>query len=202
VDDGSPAVLAYLPRGSALDRVPAGAYEVEEMYFDYSVEDGVADDFLAIFLDRLADHLGQPGFADEFTDEFEAYLASVDTDEDAPGVQPHTDPDGNPILVLGDVHWFGPKNTWPKELENYAWIEFWHRLDQALLDRGFPGLGDELVGDGMWGELFRNGSLSENPGITMRRVKTTTTVRRVDEDQHGHTRPATAPSDIGAVEAP
>jgi hypothetical protein len=202
VDDGAPAVLSYEPRGSALDRVPPDPYETEDVYFDYSLRDGAADDFLPIFLARLAGHLGQPAFADEFRDEFEAYLRSVDTDEEAPGLQPHLDPEGNPVLALEDVHWFGPENTWPKELVNYAWIEFWHHLDQALADRGFPGLGTVLVGDGIWGALFDGGKLAENGDITMRRVRTTPTVRRIGEDQSGAARPDSAASDIGAVELP
>ena len=64
-----------------------------------------------------------------------------------PGAQPYTSPAGVPILTLAATRFFGPAETWPQELENYPYIEFWHRLDAALAAAAIPGMGPELLGD-------------------------------------------------------
>ena len=170
VDAPNPVVLHYEPRGNALDQVPPSAYSVDETYAEYRIASGATNNFLEIILDRIESHYDLSDFAAGFTTDFETFLANVDLDDDTPGNQPYTDPDGNPILTLADTQWFGPAVTWPKELPNYPYIEFWHRLDAALRDRSIPDMGPELLGDAEWIALFSEGTapLVENPGITMK----------------------------------
>jgi hypothetical protein len=202
VGPGTPTVLHYAPRGTALDRVPATFYAVPETAAEYAVDAGATDDFLAIVLGRIERHYGLGGFAGDFTSSFESFLQSVDSDSVTAGVQPYKDPTGNPILTLAATHWFGPAATWPKELPNHPYIEFWHRLDTALQARAITGMGPEILGDAAWRGLFTNGRLAENPSIRIR-VQTSShlTVQRVSVDQAGAARPANAPGDIGAIEA-
>ena len=127
---------------------------------------------------------------------------SVDSDEDEPGAQPYLDPDGNAIYTLADTHWFGPKETWPKELVNYAYIEFWHQLDAALRAEAIPGMGPEGLGDEEWSALFTPGSLLENPSIVMREVTIARTVAPAATDQLGTSRPGGGQADVGAIEVP
>ena len=204
VDDGEPTVLHYAPRGAALDRIPTGAYSVPEIIAEYRIEDeGVTNNFLEITLGRIEVEYGLTGFAGAFTTQFETYLETVDTDEDTVGVQPYLDPNDDPILALADVLWFGPKETWPKELPNHAYIQFWHHLDIALRDEGIAGMGPELLGDAAWTALFSSGTLTENPDIDMLVM----TIQHAVEgllgvDQRGVLRPENSRGDIGAIEAP
>jgi hypothetical protein len=195
------AVLYYEPWDRARDQIPPATYPVAEVLGEYSVAEGGIDDFLSIMLERLEAHYGLVDFAANFTAAFESFLQSVDADEDTPGIQPYLDPGGNPILTLADTLWFGPAVTWPKQLYNYPYIEFWHRLDEALLDQGLPGMGPEVVGDDLWWALFSPGPVAENPDISMRiGQQIPFTVRLEATDQLGLTRPANALGDVGALE--
>jgi len=204
VNASEPAVLAYEPAGNALDQIPASSYRVSETIAEYRVAVGGIDDFLAIFLARLETHFSLSGFAGRFTTDFETFLQGVDIDDDEPGLQPYKDPSEDPILTLEDTHWFGPVGTWPKELPNYPYIHFWHQLDTALAAENIPGMGDEILGDDAWADLFpSSGVLIENDDITM----TITTSPRMNVllqalDQLGVDRPAGTLGDIGAVEVP
>jgi hypothetical protein len=197
------AVLHYAPRDRALDRIPPDRYAVSEVYGEYAVAAGAVDNFPAIVLSRIEAHYGLTGFASNFTADFDTFLASVDTDPGTPGVQPYLDPSGDPILTLADTQWFGPAQTWPRELYNYPYIEFWHRLDAALLDQSLPGMGPEVIGDELWATLFSSGPLVENSAITitLRRV-VGITAQLEATDQLGTHRPANALGDVGAVEVP
>ena len=155
---------------------------------------------MEIILGRIEDHYGLSGFAGAFTTDFEEFLASVDLDPDTAENQPYTDPDENPILWLVDTQWFGPARTWPKELWNYPYIEFWHRLDAALDAESIPGMGPELLGEDAWTTLFSSGDLSENPDIEMIMFNYWFLVSVEEEDQNGIPRPANTLSDIGAIE--
>ena len=202
-DAGNLAVLHYAPRGSALGQVPWSSYNVNETLAEYTVSGGSTDNFLAIVLDRLENRYALPGFAAGFRADFEAFLQSVDTDTTLPGNQPYLAPSGSPILTLAATRWFGPAQTWPQELENHPYIEFWHRLDAALAAADIPGMGPELLGDQAWRSLFTNGSLAENPGI---RVSINTqprlAVQPLRTDQLGRARPTNSPADVGAIESP
>ncbi len=204
VDAGEPAVLHYRPQASALDRVPAAPYSLDEVYAEYNIPAGVHSDFLPILLDRLEGYyLLDAGFSEDFTADFEAFLASVDADDDTEGVQPYADPGGSPILSLSDTRWFGPAVTWPKVLSNHPYIHFWHRLDRALLDASIPDLGSEVLGDADWAALFPAGPLGEgeNPRIVMAMESVAAAGFPIAElDQLGHARPANELGDIGAVE--
>jgi hypothetical protein len=204
VDAEQPAVLSYQPQGSALDRVPAAPPDqIEEIYAEYNIRAGVHNDFLAILLDRLEDYYGLAGFAGGFTADFEAFLQTVDADDETEGVQPYTDPLGFPILSLADTLWFGPAVTWPKNLSNYPYIHFWHRLDLALLAEGLPDMGSEVLGDADWEALFPPGRLNEgeNPEIIMRVLTVAAPgLPMLEVDQVGTERPLNASGDIGAIE--
>ena len=208
VDAPNPAVLHYEPQGNALDQVPPSAYSVDETYAEYRIASGVTNDFLEIILGRIESHYNLSGFAAGFTADFETFLANVDIDDELPGNQPYTDPDGIPILTLADTQWFGPAGTWPKEVPNYPYIEFWHRLDAELRDRNIPDMGPELLGDAEWIALFSEvysevtAPLAENPEIIMS-VWTLDLYNNVvleAFDQLGRERPADALGDIGAYE--
>ena len=202
-DSGNLAVLRYQPRGGALDQVPSASFDLDETLAEYSVAGGAPDNFLAIVLARLENHYGLSGFAEAFRTDFESFLQSVDADPGTAGVQPYHSPSGSPILTLSATHWFGPAETWPKQLENHPYIEFWHRLDAALAAEDIPGMGPELLGDGPWAALFSSGSLVENPGILVSiSTRPRLTVRPPDIDQLGRARPASTPADVGAIEVP
>jgi hypothetical protein len=201
VDQGNPTVLYYRPQGSALNRIPAGTYSVNGTYWEYSVNDTANDNFLEIMLDRLEDYYDISGFAADFTSAFETYLGAVDTDKQTAGNQPYVNPDGNPILTLADTHWFGPLQTWPKELYNYPYIEFWHRLDNALIAEGLPEIGQAVISAEVWNDLFSFGPLTENTSIRMISIPATLfTVISETLDQLYNIRPANSLGDIGAVE--
>ena len=203
VDAPDPVVLHYEPQGSALDQVPVSAYIMNEVLAEYLIPDGRENDFLAIMLGRLEDHYGLDGFAAGFTEAFEAFLGSVDLDDEEPGLQPYLDPSGDPILTLADTQWFGPSRTWPSYLPNYPYMHFWHHLDTALLGESIPGMGPEVLGDDAWSALFDSGPLVENPSIAMSVwVQPAQGFSILDVDQRGAERPANPLGDIGAIEIP
>jgi hypothetical protein len=196
------AVLSYSPWDLARDQISPDLYSVSEVFGDYSVNGGV-DDFLEIVLDRIETHYGLVDFAFDFTVDFESFLQSVDLDEDLPGNQPYLDPSGDPILTLADTDWFGPSQTWPKQLYNYPYIEFWHRLDELLLAEPTLEIGPETLGDALWETLFSTGPLVENPGIYVRMERRTQfNALLEEEDQLGAARPANSLGDVGAIEVP
>jgi hypothetical protein len=206
VEASDPVILHYEPRGSALDQVPTSSYFVDEVFAEYTIAPGGFNDFLAILLDRVEEHYrltDPPGFASDFTEEFETFLQTVDSDDETAGVQPYTDPWGSPILTLADTQWFGPAVTWPRELPNYPYIEFWHRFDVALDAEDIDGMGPELLGDDAWAALFSSGPLVENTDIRMSVwTDSGSRVRPQEIDQVGTERPANARGDIGAIEIP
>lgn len=197
------AVLRYRPWGRAQDQIPAARYQLSELVGEYRVAAGAVDNFLAIVLARIESHYSLPGFAADFTADFEAFLAAVDIDPATPGLQPYRDPSNRPILTLGDTLWFGPAVTWPRELYNHPYIHFWHRLDAALLEAQLPGMGPETLGDAAWDFLFSSGRLAENPGITITLVRMSgLSAQLAPVDQVGTARPAAVLGDVGAIEVP
>jgi hypothetical protein len=203
VGAGTPTPVRYAPAGSALDQVPTTTYVVQETFAEIEVDRGATDDFLLILLARIEARWGPVGFAADFTTDFEAYLQTVDVDEDTAGLQPYTNPSDIPVLTVADIHFYGPAETWPKELVNYPWIDFWHHLDAALAAASIPGMGAELLGDDAWNELFTAGPLAENPQIEMfLSTQPRGGVTLLTEDQDGTARPANAAGDIGAIEIP
>ena len=201
VDAPNPAVLHYEPQGSALDQVPTSRYDVSEVIAEYGVAQGQDDDFLSIVLGRLEARHGLDGFAADFTFDFESFLASVDIDEETPGVQPYLDPSGDPILTLADTLWFGPSQMWPSQLSNHPYIHFWHRLDTALLAENIPGMGPEVLGDDEWTALFdvRPPRREPSPHHGHRRVLSLR-IRSVERRSVGNARPSNTLCDIGAIE--
>jgi hypothetical protein len=201
VDAGNPVPLHYRPAGSALDQVPSGSYAVAEVLAEYEAAPGATDDFLAIVLGRIETRYQLSGLAASFRSDFEAFLQAVDTDSATPGLQPYRDPAGNPIMTLAATHFFGPAQTWPRELYNHPYIEFWHRLDRALAEAAVSGMGPELLGDADWAALFTTGVLGENPNLrTIVWTARDLSVTRSSVDQTGAARTAGTPADIGALE--
>jgi len=196
--------IYYEPTGSALDQVPFERYSIQESYAEYELSAGGVDNFLAIFLDRLESYLGVSGFAAGFTQKFENFLQTVDTDEDVEGLQPYMDEHGNPILTLADTLWFGPSVTWPKEPKNFAYINFWHLLDEALqadVNEGNIALGQELIGEVVWEALFSAGRLAENPDLNFVFInKNELQLSPYMLDQIGSRRNENGLRDIGAIE--
>lgn len=194
------AILNYAPNADAIDKVPAASYSLDATLAEYNVTDPGTDTFLAIMLDRLEAQYGLTGFATNFTSDFETFLSTVDIDEETAGNQPYTDPDGTPILTLTNTLWYGPGTTWPSQLYNYPYIEFWHRLDEALLTENIPGLGFELLGDAQWQALFTPGNLVENPDIELFIWNSSYSTVPLTVDQTGMVRPEHGLGDIGAIE--
>jgi hypothetical protein len=202
-DAGELAVLHYRPWDRSLDQIPPTTYPIDEVFGEYWLPGGGIDDFLSIVLGRIESQYGLAGFAAAFTADFEAFLQSVDLDDTTPGNQPYTDPSGNPILTLADTHWFGPAQTWPRELPNHPYIHFWHRLDEAMHAEGIPGMGSETLGDAAWQTLFSSGPLAENPAIQMSIwTRQAYAVRLEEEDQLAAARPVNGMGDVGAIESP
>ena len=127
MDSGNPAVLFYDPIGNAIDQIPASPYGVTETTAEYSIADGATNDFLTIVLRKIAGTYAPADFDTTFTADFVNFLNTVDSDEDTAGIQPYTDPNGNDIDTFLEAQWYGPAETWTKELPNYPYIEFWHR---------------------------------------------------------------------------
>jgi len=201
VDALNSAVLYYEPQGNAINQVPTQPYLITEIYSEYDIAELATNNFLNILLHRVEDYYGLAGFAADFTSDFETFLSNIDLDDGIVGNQPYTDPDGIPILRLADTQWFGPAVTWPKELPNYPYIHFWHRLDDALRAESISGMGPELLGDDAWEALFSSGPLDENVEIIMAVTSTTLFKALIqDVDQLGTQRPANTYGDIGAIE--
>lgn len=200
---GQAAVLHYEPSASALDQVPATAYNITELMAEYTVATGGTDNFLAILLARLETQYSLGGFAGDFTTAFETFLHNADADTATAGSQPYTNPLGQPILTLANTRFNGPAETWPRELYNYPYIEFWHRLDAELATQNVPGMGAALLNDAAWRTLFTSGPLTENTAIQMSAKSVSKlTVKRPDVDQRGVARPLSGLADIGAIEKP
>lgn len=195
VDEGHPAVLYYPPAGTALDRVPDAGYSVvytlaEVDGFRYSVPESI-DGFLSSVLSRLETQYGLTNLATDFTTDFEAYLAAVDTDEETLSLQPYTDLDGEAILTLAETLWFGPAETWPSEDANQAWIDFWQLLDVEIGDE----LGMEKIGDEFWGDFIYEAGTS---GLELTSRQVVPLVGKSELDQLGLQRLGFG--DIGAIE--
>jgi hypothetical protein len=91
------------------------------------------------------------------------------------------------------VTWYGPFRTWPSNSQNAAWITFWRNLDAAIGNR----LGTVILGDDFWG-TFTAGHLGNN--VTINVTREILSVRPVNSDQRGRSRPYGLMSDIGAIE--
>lgn len=200
VNSASPAVLYYQPADGVIDQIPQ-SYFVDQHYLEYSNSGAGINNFLEILLGRLETTYNLTGFKEAFQNDFENFLASIDTDAKTAGIQPYTDPDGIPILTLADTQWFGPVATWPSEISNYSYIQFWHRLDTALKEQSIPGMGDEGLNDARWMALFSEGVLVENTAITMYVLPEPRVINLPVKDQLGNDRSSETHGDIGSIES-
>ncbi len=200
------AVLSYEPAGSTLDKVPGGNYNVTEVLGALAgpQNEGRNPLLLPLILDRFQDVYGQANFGSEFRTYFEEFL--LDVDPDTAGSQWYFNCNSQTADMLEQSYWCGPGQTWTQEDHNFAYIEFWRRLDWALANE-IPGvnvdqisnLGPALMNDDVWTLLFGLGNHPFN-GITVRLTETTLGVSPLDTDQLGNPRPADLLGDIGAVE--
>jgi hypothetical protein len=196
----NPAILHYLPTGSAIDQISPQIYSIQKRYAEYTVAEGATNDFLHILLGRLESLYPLPNLRASFTTDFETFLASIDIDDTTDGNQPYTSPEGPPILTLAETQWHGPADTWPSELSNYPYIEFWHRLDLALLSSNREEIGPEGLGDLSWQNLFTSGIIPENTNLTLNTWLEPQYIQLSERDQVGESRPANEFGDIGAIE--
>lgn len=200
VDAAQHAVLRYMPRGTAVDQVPGANYSLTKTWAEYETHDSREDKFTEIILNQIENVYGLTDFKNTFTANFEAFLESVDIDDETAGNQPYTDPDGNLILTLSNTLWYGPQTTWPSQLANYPYIEFWHQLDTALKAENIHGMGPELLGDDAWRELFDDSKIIEEQGIKIDIWTVSYNAQLAALDQTGAARPADSLGDIGAIE--
>ena len=201
VDASQLAVLYYQPTTAIVDLIPPQPYTTTNTYFEYTITGSGTNDFLEILLHRIESHYELDDFAATFIDDFEYYLQNeVDTDDETAGNQPYKDPNGNPIDTLAATQWFGPVATWPSNVANYAYIDFWHRLDDALQNEAVSGMGPELLGDAAWQALFDSGPLDENTAIIMIKSSENSQTVLLAVDQLGQPRPVATHGDIGAIE--
>lgn len=200
------AVLHYAPLGNALDQVAADNYVLTEVLGDLSgpENEGMSPLLLPLVLDRIEASYAQAAFATEFRSYFENYLADIDPDTE--GAQQYRNCDNVTINTLEQAFWCGPSQTWPQEEYNFAYIEFWHRLERALagdiatvnVDQ-ITDLGPAGINDAVWTELVGPSGGSFN-GITVGLTERVTNVSMVATDQLGLARPANSLGDIGALE--
>ena len=127
-DKGQNVVLWYPPTGYALDQIPSTNYSVNYVIAEYNLVQDKTDDFLNRILEKL-----RYDYADILGNDF-----------------------GKNFGDMTGITWHGPKNTWPTNPENSAWIKFWRDLDNEIGDRLGPvKLGDDFWAPfpfGLWGE--------------------------------------------------
>ena len=200
------AVLHYEPAGTALDQVPAGSYDVNEVIGELvgPQQEGANQLLLPLMLSRVEAVHGQPGFEAEFRSHFETFL--LDVDPDTAGSQQYFNCSSVVVDTVEQAFWCGPARTWPQQAYNHAYIEFWHHLDAALAGEipgvnvdQVTGIGPALINDAAWTSLFDLGDNVHN-GITVWLFESTLGVSPMSIDQLGNPRPASSPGDIGAVE--
>lgn len=203
-----PFALRYFePAGSALGQVPGDSYSVSEIYGELLGPPGEGDNrfLLPLMLERIEAVYGQTGFASDFRQHFESWLQDIDAD--TAGAQFYFNCELALIDTIERAYWCGPAQTWPQELYNHAYIQFWHHLDAALagaiadvdVDR-IGGLGPALINDAAWLSLFGPGDSHYN-GISLRLSESTVSVQPLSTDQLGNPRPAGGRGDIGAIES-
>ncbi|MEJ2273209.1 MAG: hypothetical protein P8Y01_01325 [Woeseiaceae bacterium] len=200
------AVLCYDPAGSALDQVPANAYDVAEILGELEgpQDEGMNPLLMPLMMDQIAATYGQTDFANEFRSHFEGWL--LDIDPDTAGSQHYFNCNGDMVDTLERAFWCGPAQTWPQMEFNHAYIQFWHHLDLALAGEipavnvdQLTGLSPALVNDDVWLDLFGPGRSDFN-GITLQISERTLAVDPLRLDQQGAARPANTLADIGAIE--
>jgi hypothetical protein len=125
-------VLWYLPRGVAIDKVPANKYGVTNVTAGYTGFGVATDDFLNHAVQQVSQQYSEllgPNF-------------------------------GSPFGDLTGVTWYGPTATWPSNPANQSWITFWRSLDAAIGNKlGAATLGDEFWDTFTSGPLCQNVSV-------------------------------------------
>jgi len=178
-DNGQLAVLWYPPKGSALDRIPAVGYTVDNVVWaEYAVAPGAKDDFLLRILDRLSTGYYGGILGGGFG---AGYRATFET---ANGVN------------LDNVSWHMDPARWPSDTRNAPWIDFWRGLDNAI----GGSLGTAQLGDDYW-RSYGTGQIPIGGNV----VLSVTSMKLgpffpTGSDQLGNPRPNGLHGDIGAIE--
>jgi hypothetical protein len=200
------AVLYYEPAGSAVDQLPGGNYDVNEVVGELigSPNEGRNHRIVPLVLERIRDVYGQPDFETEFRSYFEGFL--LDVDPDTAGSQRYFNCNSVVIDTLEQAYWCGPGQTWPQMEYNYAYIEFWHHLELALANEiagvnvdQVANMAPAFVNDDVWAAILGIGDNDFN-GISVRMRERILGVNGLDTDQLGSPRPTDPLGDIGAVE--
>jgi hypothetical protein len=178
-DNGLPAVLWYPPKGSALDRIPAGGYTVDNIVMaEYEAPSGTRGEFLLDVLDKLDADCGGTVLESDFGTQYRAAFEATYK------------------MPVDNVAWYESPSGWPSDSNNKPWINFWRGLDNAIAGRmGAVGLGDVFWRS--WG----TGRIPLGGGILLK-VHTATLGPFFPSgtDQLGTPRPNGSYGDIGAVE--
>jgi len=165
-DASQPALLWYPPAGAALNSIPAAGYTVDSVLAQYTVVPGGADDFLNRICDKVrTDYASLPGTSFG--------------------------------MLIGDmtgVLWYGPATTWPSNLQNVPWIQFWKNLDTEL----GTSLDPIKLGDDFW-RGFSNGLWGDNI-MMMVLVEQSPSITPSANDQLGNFRLCAARCAVGAIE--
>ena len=165
VDAGMHAVTWYAPAGDAVDRIPGGRKRTSIVRVGCSGYGGPEDDLINHIMARIRTVYGST-LGPSF---------------------------GAGFGDMKGVGWHGPRETWPTNPENAAWIKFWRDLDAEIGGR----LGQVGLGDDFW-STFGAETTESGLHITVRRE--TLSYDPVAVDQRGTARPRNGMFDIGAVE--
>jgi hypothetical protein len=164
-DAGLKAVLWYTPVGDAVDRLPTGIHTVPYTRVGCQGYGGSNDDLINFVLARVREVYGSVLGA-QFGTEF-----------------------GD----MTGVGWHGPRETWPTNAENAAWIKFWRDLDTAIGGRlGQAGLAEEF-----WSTVTPQQTAG---GLFLSQTREAVRYYPIGVDQRDRSRPRGGSYDIGAIE--
>lgn len=164
-DRGMPAVLWYPPGPAAVDKVPWGRLAVRHTHVGCMGYGGRSDTLLNFVLQQVRTVYGSTLGSD-----FGASFGDVT-----------------------GVAWHGPRDTWPTNPQNTAWITFWRDLDREIGDRlGMAGLAEEFWSQVPAGDIGN--------GLRLVSERKAMSYTPVGQDQRGRSRPNGGSVDIGAIE--
>lgn len=164
-DAGLNAVTWYVPAGLAVDRMPSGRKVTNIVRVGCSGYGGTDDDLINYIMAKIRTVYGST-------------------------LGPNF---GAGFGDMTGVGWHGPRETWPTNPENAAWVKFWRDLDAEIGGRlGPAGLADEF-----WGTFTDDTTES---GLQISAAQDVLTHYPVAADQRGMARPRGPAHDIGAVE--
>ncbi len=164
-DSGMNAVTWYAPAGEAINRIPGGRKVTEHVRVGCTGYGGPEDDLINFVLARIRT----------------VYGATL-----GPNF-------GAGFGDMKGVGWHGPRETWPTNPENAAWVKFWRDLDAEIGGR----LGQVGLGDDFWSTF---GSETTESGLLIGSSRETLSYYPIATDQRGMARPRGGMYDVGAIE--